>query len=192
MTGVVLRVRSARLPSEHQQKKLAAAFGEEYIASLWVPCAESRCESLAAAALLYDVLRAMGEKPRRVARNACGKPVFVGADDLFFSLSHDRGAVCAAVAREPIGADLMRLPPTVPPEKQARLCARFLPPSASVSGRSFDENWTRFEAYSKLLGGNLSDVFRTEAPPEAEFETVRRRLSGGPVTVTLCRRRKND
>ena len=196
MTGTDLRVRTSRTVTEKDLRRLSAAFGPAYAEGLWCADAESRRDSVCAALLLLSMLRARGIPPRRVARNPEGKPFFLGADgnrvpDCHFSLSHDRGVVCCALSGREIGADLMLLPPPLPPGRQEKMAARFLPPSDA--GLPFDAAWTRMEAYSKLRGGRLADVFRCTYPENAEFETLTRRISGGRrVTVTLCRFRTRD
>lgn len=190
--NVVLRVRRAGEPSDEDAEKLCAAFGAEYVRSLSDRCAGAAAESLSAALLLLDTLRELGIPPRPVRRNAAGKPFFAGADgapaaDLFFSLSHDRGLILCALAPFPVGADLAALPLAMPEEKQRRLAARYLAPAEAASGQPFEVLWTRLEACSKLLGGNLSDVLGREYPENVRFESFRFGFGGKSAAATVCR-----
>ena len=168
MTGIDLRAVAAKPVPARRAEKIARVFGSEYAQSLQVNDPDATCRSQSAALLLLSMLKWHGIPPRTVRRNADGKPFFVDENGNpippYFSISHDGGIVCCALAPFPLGVDLVCEPSSLTYERQGAMIERFLPPSESKPGRSFCEKWSRFEAYSKFLGGKLSDVFRKDYP----------------------------
>ena len=84
--------------------------------------------------------------------NAAGKPVFRGAPGLHFSLSQTNGAVLAALANAPVGADVERRR-VIPEVVRRRLF------EAEHGDLELFELWTLRESWVKLTGaGDLRDI----------------------------------
>jgi phosphopantetheinyl transferase len=109
-----------------------------------------------------------------IAKTPAGKPFFPDRRDIFFSLSHTKSHVLAAVADAPVGADVETVR-VVTPTLMSRVCT-----ARELSQFDFLDLWVLKESYVKLLGGSLSGVF------EHRFS----RLGGEiipPDGVSVCR-----
>ena len=118
----------------------------------------ARDESLFAYALLAHALhdRCGWEALPEVAFGAHGKPYFPSCPDVFFSLSHSRGAVLLAVHDHSIGADIERLRPV---SEQMR--ARF----QASDDVSFWQLWVQRESRCKRRGISAVALRGGEVPP---------------------------
>lgn len=123
--------------------------------------------------LLYAARREWGMEALPLpAEDAAGRPYFPACPQRYFSLSHSRGAVLAALSERPVGADLQRL--GAPP---ARLLRTALPEELEDFG--FFGLWTLRESVYKLTGeGSLRGMRFSRAGGEitAPFPGVRCRL----------------
>lgn len=94
--------------------------------------------------------------------NEHGKPSFINLPDIFFSMSHCKGAVACAVAREPVGIDIENLrhpkPDVLDYVCNGEEMAMVLD-SIDPAGK-FTELWTRKEAYVKLTGEGITHRVR--------------------------------
>lgn len=88
-----------------------------------------------------------------------GKPFFSAYPALSFSLSHTDNAAMAAISAAPVGVDIQRIRPTVPPTL-GRLTGKAAAPS-------FFRSWVRWEARAKRNGGGLMELVRQDPPLEA-------------------------
>lgn len=123
---------------------------------------EDKLQALAAGLLVSSELSRRSGIPReklRYSHGAFGKPYLIGSD-VQFSLSHTRGAVCAAFSEEgEVGADIERkdrwiserLYTRVLSEKERQLVA---------SGEDLIRLWVQKEAFLKRLGTGIVDDLR--------------------------------
>lgn len=121
----------------------------------------ARVESLMAEVLvLWGIKRRMGLSPGEVEflRGAHGKPYIAGGG-IYFSLSHTKGAVCAAFSDDEVGVDIERSDRTVSEAARLRvLSEREL--SACADGEEFIKAWVRKEAFLKRLGVGITRDLR--------------------------------
>lgn len=87
------------------------------------------------------------EELPEMRRGKNGKPFFPDCPELFFNLSHTRGAVLVGIHDQPIGVDIEALRPV-----SARL--RRLFPAAETE-RECWENWVKRESAVKRAGGSI-------------------------------------
>ena len=117
-----------------------------------------RDASLCAYALLrramYD--RCGWEALPEVALGAHGKPYFPSCPDVFFSLSHSRGAVLLAVHDHSIGVDIERLRPV-----SERMRTRF----HASDEAAFWQDWVQRESRCKRRGISAVALRGGEVPP---------------------------
>lgn len=124
-----------------------------------------REEALCAYALLRFALRERfgWQEIPSVYLTEKGKPLFSDFPNIFFSLSHTEGAVLAAVADHPVGADIERIRPVG--ERMLKLAETDVP-------ELFFKSWVRREARGKRGGDGIGPMLRREpplAPEEACF-----------------------
>lgn len=182
-------------------------FGEEYFSSLNRKVGASRIHSLLGACLLYSLcerLSLLGED-LTVKRNAHGKPYFSHTKKVFFSISHDFQKnsdsfviLCALSLSGNTGADVMLLPPTQSQELQLDIAKRFMCESdyekllevggdEERQGEVFSALWTAREAYSKLLGGKLSDALGVPLPSELDLITKTMDADGVRICYSISK-----
>ena len=118
----------------------------------------ARDESLFAYALLAHALhdRCGWEALPEVAFGAHGKPYFPSCPDVFFSLSHSRGAVLLAVHDHSIGVDIERLRPV-----SERMRTRF----HASDEAAFWQDWVQRESRCKRRGISAVALRGGEVPP---------------------------
>ena len=85
-----------------------------------------------------------------------GKPCFPACPEVFFNLSHTRGATLVGLASRPVGVDIEHLRPINP-----RTAARLFPSSGKAS---FLPDWVRRESRAKRLGEDVGGKLRHEPP----------------------------
>lgn len=117
----------------------------------------ARQESLCAGLLFAYAMERRGlSRDAAVERLPAGKPVLLGRDDVFFSLSHSGRYALCAVSGGAVGADVQELRPA-----RMSLARRFHPaerawleslPEEERSGALF-RLWTRKEAWVKAVSG---------------------------------------
>ena len=110
--------------------------------------------------LLWGVKQRIGLSPREVefSRGAHGKPYIAGSS-LHFSLSHTKGAVCAAFSDGEVGVDIERGDRVVSNAAKIRvLSEREL--SACSDEEEFIKVWVRKEAFLKRLGVGITRDLR--------------------------------
>lgn len=118
----------------------------------------ARDESLFAYALLAHALhdRYGWEALPEIALGVHGKPYFPSCPDVFFSLSHSRGAVLLAVHDHSIGVDIERLRPV-----SARMRTRF----HASDEAAFWQDWVQRESRCKRRGISAVALRSGEVPP---------------------------
>ncbi len=123
---------------------------------------EDKLLALTAGLLVSSELSRRSGIPRerlRYAHGAFGKPYLIGSE-LQFSLSHTRGAVCAAFSDAgEVGADIERRDRRV----SERLYSRVLSDRERLlvnSGEDFIRLWVQKEAFLKRLGTGIADDLR--------------------------------
>lgn len=148
---------------------------------------KSRAEaSLVANALVLFALKdAFGLDVRKIRLGtlSSGKPVLLGCDNIFFSISHCDGLVACAVSRTPVGIDVEKI------RKHNPLVAgRFLSPMQTEriefsenKDEAFTREWTVFEAGAKLFGDG---IFKYRHTPLFSFETIR--FGNCFISVATC------
>ncbi len=132
---------------------------------------ESQSE-LARALLRYAVAEVWGCEMPAIARNSRGKPFFVGAEKMHFSLSHTKTHVLAAVSEYPVGADIETL------REYKKDFERLFSPGM-LSDFGYFGGWTLREAVFKLRGeGSLRsmDLRLENGAVVSPYEGVRCRL----------------
>ncbi len=152
----------------------------------------ARFEALSMPSVRWEYLRARalvrralswyaGGDPRgwRFENNAWGRPFVLGVPGVFFNLSHTRGMLCVALARDPeVGVDVEWLER---PGETVAVAGRYFAPAelaalraleASAQRDAFFDYWTLKEAYIKARGRGM-------AIPLQRFAFVR----GEPITV---------
>ena len=121
----------------------------------------AKVESLMAEVLvLWGIRQRTGLSPREVefSRGAHGKPYITGSD-LYFSLSHTKGAVCAAFSGEEVGVDIERRDRQVSEAVKTRVLSdREL--FVCSDGEDFIKAWVRKEAFLKRLGVGITRDLR--------------------------------
>ena len=117
-----------------------------------------RDASLFAYALLAHALhdRYGWEALPEIALGAHGKPYFPSCPDVFFSLSHSRGAVLLAVHDHSIGVDIERLRPV-----SERMRTRF----HASDEAAFWQDWVQRESRCKRRGISAVALRSGEVPP---------------------------
>lgn len=109
--------------------------------------------------------------------NDHGKPYFADRKDLFFSISHCKGAVAVAIDDEEVGIDIEEisrykesLEKLVLNEEESPRCAR------NDRAEAFIEIWTQKEAVFKLLGTGITheikDVLRNNPDVNVYSERI--------------------
>ncbi len=127
----------------------------------------------------------------------CASAACVGCREVGgFSLSHHGGVVfCAVCDSGDVGADVMALPFRRGAEVRRRLAERCFAPKdvapAKASDEAFVGAWTRLEAYSKYLGGNLCEVFGKALPDDVACYTFSLSVDGVRATASVCRDAKD-
>lgn len=118
----------------------------------------ARDESLFAYALLRRALQDHfgWEALPEIALGAHGKPYFPSCPDVFFSLSHSRGAVLLAVHDHSIGVDIERLRPV-----SERMRTRF----HASDEAAFWQDWVQRESRCKRRGISAVALRSGEVPP---------------------------
>ena len=119
-----------------------------------------RQESLMAYGLLALVLRqrcGLRELPE-TARTDRGKPFFPDHPEIFFSISHTKGAALVGVADGAIGVDVEHVR-TVGKRTMERL-------GEGLTEQQFLRTWVRREARAKRSGTGLAEAMREELPME--------------------------
>lgn len=118
----------------------------------------ARDESLFAYALLRRALQDHfgWEALPEIALGAHGKPYFPSCPDVFFSLSHSRGAVLLAVHDHSIGVDIERLRPV-----SERMRTRF----HASDEAAFWQDWVQRESRCKRRGISAVALRNGEMPP---------------------------
>lgn len=119
--------------------------------------------SLGATALLDRGLAAYGlrEKDMKYGFNGYGKPFFLNAPEIHFSISHSGTMVAVAFSGEEVGCDIERIADFDPelarqalsPEEYDAVTAEDGPEGRS---REFFRFWTLKESYMKAMGTGLS------------------------------------
>lgn len=131
---------------------------------------EDRDRSVAAEALVYQLLEQLGVTGAQLHRRENGQPYLTGCH-LHVSISHSAQVVACAVSDKPVGIDIEQIRPIKP-----RLCRHVCTPEemeyvwqgqiptddtlcqdAAVLTRFF-EIWTGKEAYFKKLGTGITDL----------------------------------
>jgi phosphopantetheinyl transferase len=195
--------------SPSAEEVIRHTFGEEYFSSLNRKVGASRTDSLLGAYLLYALcerLSLLGED-LTVKRNCHGKPYFPFADGVFFSISHDARknsdtlAILSALSLSgDTGADVMLLPPTQSRETQLDIAKRFmcecdyekliaLGDDDIRRIEVFSSLWTAREAYSKLLGGKLSDALGVPIPENLALTTKTMDVDGVRICYSICKQK---
>lgn len=96
--------------------------------------------------LLCELMRARGytDMPK-IIKNTYGKPYFEN-NELYFSISHTRGAIAIGLSEREIGIDLQEIRKISP-----AVMRRYLHSDAS-DPRECTRLWAEYEAYGKYLG----------------------------------------
>lgn len=121
----------------------------------------AKVESLMAEVLvLWGIRERTGLSLREIefARGAHGKPYLVGGE-LHFSLSHTKGAVCAAFSDEEVGVDIERRDRRVSEAVISRVLSE-RERLACSDGEEFISAWVRKEAFLKRLGVGITRDLR--------------------------------
>ena len=147
----------ARPLSEEEARAMLARLPEALREHLAGRKGAKRDASLCAYALLRRALhdRYGWEELPEVAFTARGKPYFPSCPDVFFSLSHTRGAVLLALHEQSVGADIERLRPV-----SERMRARF----HAADEAAFWQNWVRRESRCKRRGISAVALRGREVP----------------------------
>ena len=123
---------------------------------------EDKLQALAAGLLASLELSRRSGIPRkklRFAHGAFGKPYLIGSE-VQFSLSHTRGAVCAAFSEEgEVGADIERRDRRVSERLYSRVLSVSERPLVSC-GEDLLRLWVQKEAFLKRLGTGIADDIR--------------------------------
>lgn len=143
--------------SEEEARAMLARLPEALREHLAGRKGAKRDASLCAYALLRRALhdRCGWEELPEVAFTARGKPYFPSCPDVFFSLSHTRGAVLLALHEQSVGADIERLRPV-----SERMRARF----HAADEAAFWQNWVRRESRCKRRGISAVSMRNGEVP----------------------------
>lgn len=113
-----------------------------------------------AGALLFRTMAiaACPNEPLKIERNAAGKPILAGKNDVFLNLSHDGDLAVCAVHERPVGIDVEFVE-----EKNWRQFHRFFTEeemqrieTAAVPAREFFTLWTIREAFVKADGRGIA------------------------------------
>ena len=141
--------------------------------------------------LAYAFQDIYGGRLPRLEKTAYGKPYFPDCPKIFFSLSHTKTCVMAAIGDTPCGCDIE----TVRPVKERlpeRLCT-----VGELEQFTFFQLWVLKESYIKLLGGQTEE-FRNMRfsldnnvilTPEKDVYAALYNLQGCSAAV-LCRGEK--
>ena len=93
-----------------------------------------------------------------IKKDEHGKPFIEGSGGFGFSVSHSGGAVALSSGFSPSGIDIEKIRPHNP-----RVSTRFFTENeriaAETSDEAFFEIWTKKEAYSKMTGKGIGEVF---------------------------------
>lgn len=128
--------------------------------------AKKRCDGDKLSALAAGLLVSMELSRRsgipgsrlRYSHGAFGKPYLKGAE-VYFSLSHTNGAVCAAFSDAEIGADIERRDRRVGERLYSRVLSDGERPQVH-SAEDFIRLWVQKEAFLKRLGTGIADDLR--------------------------------
>ena len=160
MEVVVVTTQGVEFREAEQYLPLVSALRRDRIAKKLRD--EDKLQALAAGLLLSGELSRRSGIPRerlRYSHGPFGKPYLIGGG-VEFSLSHTRGAVCAAFSGEgEVGADIERRDRRV----SQRLYSRVLSGSErrnAASGEDFIRLWVQKEAFLKRLGTGIADDLR--------------------------------
>ena len=90
-----------------------------------------------------------------ISKNQYGKPYLVNYPNVYFSISHTKGAIACAVSDNPVGVDIERIR-----KMDLRVSRYFFSQhekdyifaSSEKANQRFTEVWTKKEAYLKFLG----------------------------------------
>ena len=152
MEVVVVTTQGVEFREAEQYLPLVSALRRDRIAKKLRD--EDKLQALAAGLLLSGELSRRSGIPRerlRYSHGPFGKPYLIGGG-VEFSLSHTRGAVCAAFSGEgEVGADIERRDRRV----SERLYSRVLSGS-----EDFIRLWVQKEAFLKRLGTGIADDLR--------------------------------
>ena len=161
MDAVLWAVRLDRRLTEAEAGTLAAGLPPFWRERAMVREGLARQEALCAYALLQEALWETAGWPHlpETALTARGKPWFPAYPEVYFSISHTRGAVLAAVAGEPVGVDMEQIRPRRWPRLQARL-------GKDLTETEFFRLWVRREARAKRRGQGLGALLGPELPWE--------------------------
>jgi hypothetical protein len=88
-----------------------------------------------------------------IEKTPAGKPYFPDRRDIFFSLSHTKTHVLAAVSDDEIGVDV-ETRRDIKPALASRVCTE-----AELAQFDFLDLWVLKESYVKLLGMTFADIF---------------------------------
>ena len=128
--------------------------------------------------------------------NEHGKPYFEGRDDLFFSISHCRGAVAVAIDDEEVGVDIEEigryresLEKYVLNEDECRDKACLVRTGRDdEKAASFIEIWTKKEAMFKLLGTGITHEIKDVLVKHPEVNIYSMKV--GEMYLSVATRRK--
>ncbi len=172
---------------------LSLPFGDEEICRLQkIGNPTAREQSLAALLALGTLLEKNGISPLPIARQAEGKPYFMGETTLQFNLSHSDALAAAALASAPVGIDLEFLREE---RDTAGIAKRFFTESEREEWESaptadhFFALWTRKEARAKLHGKSL---LSGEPSDRVFFLTYRLLTPNGTAFVSLATEERTE
>ena len=133
-----------------------------------------------------------GSSQQEVARNDMwvynehGKPFFEGRDDLFFSISHCKGAVAVAIDDKEVGVDIEEisrykesLESYVLNEEEVPRCTR----NDKSRAECFIEIWTQKEAVFKLLGTGITHDIKDVLKNHPEVNVYSERIGNKILSV---------
>ena len=118
--------------------------------------------------------------------NEHGKPFFEGRDDLFFSISHCKGAVAVAIDNKEVGVDIEEisryregLESYVLNEEEVPRCAR----NDKLRAECFIEIWTQKEAVFKLLGTGITHDIKDVLKNHPEVNVYSERIGDKILSI---------
>ena len=148
-------------------------------------------QSLCALTTLAEGLNALKISTTNLTlkKSQSGKPYFEGADNLFFSISHDADTVCVAISDSEVGVDIESNRHI---SSQNKISARYFTKQeqTDIAEKRLDflTVWTKREAYAKLLGTSLASTLAAELPQDVIFYTSHNEN----YTFSVASHTKND
>ena len=171
----------------------------EHMRILGIKNVRRRAESLAGLAALKKTLGKRISENTDIQRNSCGRPSFVGREDLDFSISHSGNLSVAVLIDSPygrVGVDIERIDEEKK-DAHRRISQRYFSQEerdlveASKTAEAFYKIWTTKEAKAKLTGKGLAELLSenkslTEEDGKYIFSYFLLTYNGEKYMLTVC------